>query len=345
MMLSVIQKVLPDAYKLLLRRYHILNVIKQEGPIGRRMLAEKMQLTERLTRSEVDALKKYQLISTSKAGMVLTAEGVETLEQLQELLEEHNYLFDLQNELAEFLEINSCSIVPGDLDKDVTVLYEMAKKAVELINHLLGDGEQIIAVMGGTTLNEIANHMDNNLGYNRDLLFVPARGGLGDDAMLEANVIAQRMAQQTGGHSHGLYAPEHVHEEIYEELLKEPEIKKTLQIVESASLILYSIGTPIEMAKRRGLEASTLELLKEKEAVAEAFGEFINKDGEVVYKLSNIGLQSSSLKKIEYIVTVAGGKSKATAISSYLKTAPSHTWLITDEAAANEILNGGNPLK
>src|SRR5690625_1758916 len=345
MMLSVIQKVLPDAYKLLLRRYHILNVIKQEGPIGRRMLAEKMQLTERLTRSEVDALKKYQLISTSKAGMVLTAEGVETLEQLQELLEEHNYLFDLQNELAEFLEINSCSIVPGDLDKDVTVLYEMAKKAVELINHLLGDGEQIIAVMGGTTLNEIANHMDNNLGYNRDLLFVPARGGLGDDAMLEANVIAQRMAQQTGGHSHGLYAPEHVHEEIYEELLKEPEIKKTLQIVESASLILYSIGTPIEMAKRRGLEEDTLKLLKEKEAVAEAFGEFINKEGKVVYKLSNIGLQSSSLKKIEHIVTVAGGKNKAIAIEPYLKTAPSHTWLIPDEAAANEILNGGNPLK
>ena len=163
--------------------------------------------------------------------------------------------------------------------------------------------------------------------------------------MIEANVIAQRMAQQTGGQFHGLYAPEHVYREIYEELLKEPEIKNTMELIESASLILYSIGNPIEMAKRRGLGDSTLDLLVEKEAVAEAFGEFINKDGEVVYKLSNIGLQSSSLEKIEHSVTVAGGKRKAAAIESYLKTAPSQTWLVTDEAAAKEILNGGNPLK
>ena len=163
--------------------------------------------------------------------------------------------------------------------------------------------------------------------------------------MIEANVIAQRMAQQTGGQFHGLYAPEYVHEQIYQELLKEPEIKNTLQLVESASLILYSIGNPIEMAKRRGLNESTLQLLIDKKAVAEAFGEFIDKDGNIVYKLSNIGLQSSSLQKIEHIVTVAGGSKKANAIKSYLKTAPSHTWLVTDEAAANKILNGGDPLK
>ena len=221
----------------------------------------------------------------------------------------------------------------------------MADQTVEIMNRLLGDKKQIISVMGGTTLNEVANYMDSDLGKNRELLFVPARGGLGDDPMIEANVIAQRMAQQTGGQFHGLYAPEYVHEQIYQDLLKEPEIKNTLQLVESASLILYSIGNPIEMAKRRGLNESTLQLLIDKKAVAEAFGEFIDKDGNIVYKLSNIGLQSSSLQKIEHIVTVAGGSKKANAIKSYLKTAPSHTWLVTDEAAANKILNGGDPLK
>lgn len=344
-MLSVIRRVLPDAYELLLRRNRILDVIKQEGPIGRRLLSEKVNLTERIIRSEVEILKESKLISTTKSGMSLTAEGLDTLNQLNKFLYEQTGLNELEKELADFLQIKACSIVPGDLDTDTEALSFMADKTVEVMNHLLGDGKQIIAVMGGTTLNEVADHMDQQLGYNRDLLFVPARGGLGDDAMIEANIIAQRMAQQTGGHGHGLYAPEHVHEEIYEELLKEPEIKKTLQLIESASLILYSIGTPIEMAKRRGLSENTLTLLEKRGAVAEAFGEFINKDGEVVYKLSNIGLQSSALNKMEHIITVAGGKRKATAISSYLKTAPSHTWLITDEAAAKEILNGGNPLK
>lgn len=344
-MLSVIRKVLPDAYDLLLRRNEILEVIKDEGPIGRRLLAEKVDTTERLIRSEVEVLKENNLISTSKAGMSLTPEGFVTLNQLNEFLHEQTYLFDLETRLTNQLNIKGCSIVAGNLDQDAEVLSLMAEKTVEVMNQVLGDGEQIISVMGGTTLNEVANHMDQRLGYQRDLLFVPARGGLGDDAMIEANIIAQRMAQQTGGHGRGLYAPEHVHKEIYEELIQEPEIRKTLQIIENASLVLYSIGTSTEMAKRRGLSQSTLEFLEEKGAVAEAFGEFLNEAGEVVYKLSNIGLQSSSLSKIEHIIIVAGGERKAAAISSYFKTAPSHTWLVTDEAAANEILNGGNPLK
>ena len=344
-MLSVIEKVLPDAYELLLRRYHILSVIEQEGPIGRRLLAENVQLTERLIRSEVEIFKIHRLITTSTTGMSLTAEGLETLGRLSEILGEQSYLSKMERELAERLDIHACQIVPGSINEDYKILAIMAKETIELINRLLGDGEQIITVMGGTTLNEVANYMDDNLGHNRELLFVPARGGLGDHTMIEANVIAQRMAQQTGGQFHGLYAPEHVHREIYKELLKEPEIKNTMELIESASLILYSIGNPIEMAKRRGLGDSTLDLLVEKEAVAEAFGEFINKDGEVVYKLSNIGLQSSSLEKIEHSVTVAGGKRKAAAIESYLKTAPSQTWLVTDEAAAKEILNWDNPLK
>ncbi len=344
-MLAILQKVLPEAFETMLRRYHILDVINREEPIGRRLLSERVHLTERIIRKEVDALKINRLITSSSAGMSLTIDGHETLDELSELLESYTQFYEMEKELAKRLDIEACIIIPGNLDEDSTVLPKMANQTVEIMNRLLGDKKQIISVMGGTTLNEVANYMDSDLGKNRELLFVPARGGLGDDPMIEANVIAQRMAQQTGGQFHGLYAPEYVHEQIYQELLKEPEIKNTLQLVESASLILYSIGNPIEMAKRRGLNESTLQLLIDKKAVAEAFGEFIDKDGNIVYKLSNIGLQSSSLQKIEHIVTVAGGSKKANAIKSYLKTAPSHTWLVTDEAAANKILNGGDPLK
>ena len=344
-MLAILQKVLPEAFETMLRRYHILDVINREEPIGRRLLSERVHLTERIIRKEVDALKINRLITSSSAGMSLTIDGHETLDELSELLESYTQFYDMEKELAKRLDIQACVIIPGNLDEDSTVLPKMADQTVEIMNRLLGDKKQIISVMGGTTLNEVANYMDSDLGKNRELLFVPARGGLGDDPMIEANVIAQRMAQQTGGQFHGLYAPEYVHEQIYQELLKEPEIKNTLQLVESASLILYSIGNPIEMAKRRGLNESTLQLLIDKKAVAEAFGEFIDKNGNIVYKLSNIGLQSSSLQKIEHIVTVAGGSKKANAIKSYLKTAPSHTWLVTDEAAANKILNGGDPLK
>ena len=60
----------------------------------------------------------------------------------------------------------------------------------------------------------------------------------------------------------------------------------------------------------------------------------------MVYKITRIGLQIKNLQEIPYVVAIAGGKTKAKAIRAYMKNAPKQTWLITDEAAANEILKG-----
>jgi len=46
------------------------------------------------------------------------------------------------------------------------------------------------------------------------------------------------------------------------------------------------------------------------------------------------------LQKVPIIFAVAGGQSKAKAVNAYMKNAPKQTWLITDEACANEILKG-----
>lgn len=44
------------------RRYQILRNVYLLGPIGRRVLADKMDITERVLRTEVDALKRQGLI-------------------------------------------------------------------------------------------------------------------------------------------------------------------------------------------------------------------------------------------------------------------------------------------
>jgi central glycolytic genes regulator len=88
------------------------------------------------------------------------------------------------------------------------------------------------------------------------------------------------------------------------------------------------------------MNEDVLALIKNKAAVGEAFGEFYDQSGEVVYKIPRIGMQSKNLANIASVIAVAGGKSKAKAIEAYMKKAPGHTWLITDEGAANEILTG-----
>src|SRR5699024_7108174 len=121
--------------------------------------------------------------------------------------------------------------------------------------------------------------------------------------------------------------------------LEEPEIKKSLTMVKNASMIVYSIGNAMEMAKRRGLSAAITQQLKDKRATAEAFGDFYNEKGQIVYELPNIGLQATEVEKIPQAIAMAGGKKKAKAIYAYFLHADhENTTLITDEVAAKELL-------
>lgn len=344
-MLSVIEKVAPGTLHILKKRFYILSHIQKSGPIGRRTLAERLGFTERVLRKEVEVLRSQGLIKISSQGMECTPTGITVFYQLKELMGQHVQSQEKEARLANRLGIQHCTIVIGNSDKDVSSLVDMARATTEVLDFLLPEGKSTIAVMGGTTMLEVAEVMTQQIGVHRELLFVPARGGLGESVDIQANAIAESMARKTGGKSRALYAPEHVRLETYSLLLEEPEIKETIEILENATLVLYSIGSAPEMAQRRGLEEETMKQLIEKNAVAEAFGEFIDPAGDIVFKLSRIGLQSSKLPSIPHVIAVAGGREKATAIKAHMKTVPPHTWLVTDEAAANEILNGGNPLK
>lgn len=98
------------------------------------------------------------------------------------------------------------------------------------------------------------------------------------------------------------------------------------------------------MAERRNLSAKEQKIIDNGEAVSEAFGDFFDQSGKLVYKVPRIGLHVRDLDKIKYVIAIAGGQSKAKAIQSYMKNAPHHTILITDEGASKLILRD-NPLK
>ena len=56
------------------------------------------------------------------------------------------------------------------------------------------------------------------------MCFVPARGGLGENMVYQANTIAASMAQQSGGYYTTLYVPDNVSESTYNTLLMEPSV-------------------------------------------------------------------------------------------------------------------------
>ena len=76
------KKLLPDLLSIIQKRFHILQYIGAMEPVGRRSLASTLGLTERVLRSEVDFLKEQKLLFSTSAGMGLTDEGKDLLEEI-----------------------------------------------------------------------------------------------------------------------------------------------------------------------------------------------------------------------------------------------------------------------
>lgn len=68
------KKIVPELTDLLVQRYQILRQVSHEAPIGRRALAARLGLSERVLRAQVDFLKKSGLLDFSSSGMSVTDE-------------------------------------------------------------------------------------------------------------------------------------------------------------------------------------------------------------------------------------------------------------------------------
>lgn len=338
--LKVIEAVAPDILSVLQERFKILRNIYWMQPIGRRNLAESLDMTERGLRTETDLLKRWQLLDASKSGMMLTDKGVEVYEALSKIMDQLVGMHQTEQRLADYFGNERCLIMAGDSDRLEKVKAEFGIAVAESLDLLLPEGKNIIAVMGGTTMAAVAENLTNLESSQRHNLFVPARGGIGEAVTAQANSVSAMMAMKSNGAYRALYVPEQLSKETYETLLQEPSIVEVLNLISEANCVIHSIGRALYMAARRKMTEAEILMLKQHNAVAESFGYFFDETGEVVYKVPRIGLELDDLQKVPIILAVAGGKSKAKAIHAYMKNAPKQTWLITDEAAANEILKG-----
>ncbi|WEG74066.1 sugar-binding transcriptional regulator [Vagococcus intermedius] len=336
--LELIEAIAPDLIKVVQERFTILRAIDWMAPVGRRTLAVKMGMTERVLRTETDLLKSLHLIDASKSGMTITSTGKTVLVGLESLMGHYSGMQQKERQLADYYNVERCIIVAGNSDDENKVLASFGSVVSQSLRTLLPDKENVIAVMGGTTMAAVAENMTDLDSNIRNNIFVPARGGIGETIGIQANSVSAMMASKTGGTTRPLYVPERVSHETYQSLLQEPFVQQVLGLIDESTCVIHSIGRALHMAARRGMTDVELVMLKDKGAVSESFGYFFDKDGQVVHKIPRIGLQLKDLEKIPYILAVAGGKSKAQAIDAYMKHAPKQTWLITDESAANEIL-------
>lgn len=334
--LKLQQKIVPELLSLLEKRYLILRTIYYNQPIGRRGLSNELGIGERIVRTEIDFLKQMNLITVDTTGMVITPEGKEVIDKLKDYIHGLKGLSELEEKIKKHLGLKDMIIVPGDMDEDKNVVTELGSIAAAYIKGKIVN-DSIIALTGGSTIKEVIDNFPkmNDL---KNVLVVPARGGIGRTVETLANTLVGKLANRIGASYRLLHIPDNLSDAALNTIINEKSIKEVIDFIRNADLLIFGIGKADEMAVRRGLSLEEFNKIKKMGAIGEAFGYYFNIRGEVVYSTSAIRVDYEDIKRINTIVAVAGGRHKAEAIYSVCNN-NSNRVLITDEGAARGILD------
>ncbi|RXI80074.1 sugar-binding transcriptional regulator [Levilactobacillus suantsaii] len=333
-----VEAIVPQMVAKLTTRFRVLQAVERLQPVGRRTLAYHLACTERTVRTTTDALANLGFIQMTVKGMQITPAGQRVVAGLHPVIDTLAGRHQQEQALARQLGIAHCTLVPGDSSLPSGTLTGLAQATKRVLADQLPIGASTIAVMGGHTLAAVAAGLTPALSTQRQLLFVPARGGIGEAPEIQANAVSAQMAQRTNGQFRALYVPEQLNTATYKSLFAEPAIHDVLQLIAHSNVVIHGIGEASAMAKRRNMAPDVVADLNAAHAVGEAFGYFFDAAGHVVRKFPPIGLDIADLAAKPLVIAVAGGSEKGAAIQAYMHLAPAQTWLITDQGAADFVL-------
>ncbi len=327
------EKIAPELINIIEYRYAILRSVYRFQPIGRRALAKNLDLSERTIRKNIKFLEEQNYLQATNAGSKITGRGQRILKGLDGYIKELRGTSDLEKELSNFLNID-VYVVPSGSNYEQSQ-KELGRFAAIFIKNLISD-DDIIAVTGGTTLATVAEMMNQNQ-ERKNITAVPARGGLGEGVEIQSNTITAKIADKLGGRYRLLHIPDNLRQETIFQLTEERSIKEVLELAQQANILLHGIGTAEVMAKRRKLPRGEIEKLEQRKAVGESFGYYFNHHGDIVYSTPSVGLKLSDLDRVDKVIAIAGGKSKAESILAVV-SAGYQDILLTDEEAGKAIL-------
>ncbi|NLY19939.1 MAG: sugar-binding transcriptional regulator [Tissierellia bacterium] len=334
---------IPEAKDLFIKRYRVLEGVKNSGGIGRRLLSIKLELTERVIRDEVEKLKKLGFINVTNLGMNITDKGELFLEDMNDIYSELIILPKSEIQLGKLLNLDKVIVIKGNTTSNEDALKDLGAIASKYFVSTLRD-DMVISVTGGSTILAMANSTKTDKSFS-NIMVVPARGGIGNFVEEQSNSIASKFAEALGGEFKPLYLPDDLDSKMIDVMMHNQNIREFYELLGSIDILVFGIGRADIMARKRELDAETTNMILENGAVAESFGHYFDIDGEEVYHHSTIGISMDCVKSIPKLIAVAGSSIKAEAIIAVSKIRSDMT-LIIDENAAMKIIelyneNGG----
>ncbi|AGF58864.1 central glycolytic protein regulator [Clostridium saccharoperbutylacetonicum] len=334
--LELQKKIVPELVNTLEKRYNVLRTICHNQPIGRRVLADILNVGERIVRTEIGFLKEQGLIEINTSGMTVTSEGVDIIYKLNDFIHEIKGLSEVEKKIETFLKLKKVIIVPGNVDENPLVLKDLGKACANYVKDVLKD-DSIIALTGGSTLKEVVEAFPKITNLSK-IQVVPARGGMGKKVETQASTLAATLAKKLNGTYKMLHISDNLSLDIIDTVLKEEAVKAVIDTIHKADVLIYGIGNAVQMARKRGVPQQEIDNLINNGAVGEAFGCYFNKDSQIISETTAIGIKINEARKIKTHIAVAGGKDK---IESIIATEYNDVdgVLVTDEAVAEGIIN------
>lgn len=334
MIISDLMKLIPEMAEMYLTRIDILKVISGNQPIGRRAISRILNINERQVRNQSEILQKFNYIKTSEMGMYITEEGLEVLRMSEMYAHEFKNLSSIRNALIKSLGITGVHIIDASV-AGVLNENQFASRAQTYIHEFL-ENKQVIGITGGSTMKSLVDGMNVDRSYP-DSIVVPARGSLGRKYKYQANSIVEILADKLGADYFIINFPDYIDSDLIQGIEQDEEIQRYNSLVNEIDLLIFGVGRADIMSQRRGLSSGNVELLEREKAVCEAFGNYFDIGGNIIYETGSIGLSLDGYKKVKTAIAVASGSEKAEAIVSLCKVR-SDIYIIMDLDCAKAVM-------
>lgn len=292
--------------------------------------------------SKVDIGKKLRISRFKVANLIDEAlrEGLVKI-----TINEPSLTFlDLENSLEEKFKIYRAVVAETSFSYEETK-KNIGKAAANCLLDMVYDGD-VVGIAWGTTIYEMVNALPQSVEKN-NVSIVQITGGL-NQVPIEYNAIelARRLAKIFNAESYQLYAPAIVdNTETRNVLMSESNIKRTIEMFNKINIAIVGVGSvipePSTVLYRDGFISKVdFKNISSCGAVGDINTYFYDRDGnrcETELERRTIGMDIEQLKRVRYVIAVAGGKFKTDAIYSALKGKIVNV-VVTDHKTAEELL-------
>ncbi len=274
--------------------------------------------------SKIEIGKNLRISRFKVARLLETAveEGIVTIN----IKEPENAYIDLENKLEERFKIFRTYVVDSSSDYNLTK-KNLGKAAANCLTDMVCDGD-IIGIAWGTTIYEMIKVLPPQID-RKNITVVQLTGGLNQiETRYNAIELSSRLTKIFNANCYQLYAPAIVDSIQTKKLLfRDSSIKRTLEMFNKVNIAVVGIGSvspkPSTLLYKEGF-------LKEKDirnivincATGDINTYFYDVEGNnCKSELENraVGMNIEQLKRVRYVIGVAGGEFKANAIHAALK--------------------------